>query len=622
MAFVFRSEKITEINPGKEEFDIGPGQYLPQTLNNPPKPNKVPFGMGSKKGQNNLKKLDDIPGPGSYFSSDNHLNFFNKTFNVSKNEKLNINDFKNLNAALDSSDENIHKNVKNLEYLGFLSKDKRFKENKDQVNPGPGHYNEGLDENEKLHINKKITLKNPKFHRNVLNSGDGKVISIPNKNQGYGFEKDFEGVLRPKEDPEFYKRHKGDKGDIVGPGNYEVQRAYDWLKKGTVWSKSTTKKYGIDCFSNTNYNKVSRSFDGDLMKNDIYCEDYSDQNRDKRKTISFQKFNCNNNVLRKKNRKEINRLLMQRDSVNMIQVQEKIMLTETPGPGYYYEDKTSSSFKIPKNNQNKQNFMSNLQRFEEVSNNHQVGPGSYFKTEKNKKKYEKQTFSKSNVAPFFEIKNMDNPGPGYYEPLIEKKKPNTAKNNNFGSSEKRFVDFSKQIKETTPGPGSYLDFNSTMNSTVTKWTGYKNNDFKNLTITRALTSKPKQNIKKHERNLDGFGNKQNIPAVGSYNPETIFSIDYKIKKANSKMSLIEAPFNSTLKSKRFYDKFNQEAFSNIGPGYYYKNYKQEKKQIYPPFKSNETRFNEKRKDENSGPGNYNRTSYFDWNKKSYNILYL
>ena len=67
---------------------------------------------------------------------------------------------------------------------------------------------------------------------------------------------------------------------------------------------------------------------------------------------------------------------------------------------------------------------------------------------------------------------------------------------------------------------------------------------------------------------------------------------------------------------------NQEIFSNIGPGYYYKNKKPNQKQVYPPFKSNETRFNDIRKENNIGPGNYNRNSYFDWTKKSFNILYL
>ena len=46
------------------------------------------------------------------------------------------------------------------------------------------------------------------------------------------------------------------------------------------------------------------------------------------------------------------------------------------------------------------------------------------------------------------------------------------------------------------------------------------------------------------------------------------------------------------------------------------------KQIYPPFNTSDKRM----KDENKGyivsPGQYESRTYYDWNKKSYNISYL
>ena len=46
-----------------------------------------------------------------------------------------------------------------------------------------------------------------------------------------------------------------------------------------------------------------------------------------------------------------------------------------------------------------------------------------------------------------------------------------------------------------------------------------------------------------------------------------------------------------------------------------------KEQRSPPFKFADKRFRDA-KGLNLGPGEYDKENYFDWNKKSYNILYL
>ena len=60
------------------------------------------------------------------------------------------------------------------------------------------------------------------------------------------------------------------------------------------------------------------------------------------------------------------------------------------------------------------------------------------------------------------------------------------------------------------------------------------------------------------------------------------------------------------------------------PGTYYIDKKYEYKQINPAFNSSTEKKNgmNKKSDINVGSGQYNHDSYFDWNKKSFNISYV
>ena len=99
----------------------------------------------------------------------------------------------------------------------------------------------------------------------------------------------------------------------------------------------------------------------------------------------------------------------------------------------------------------------------------------------------------------------------------------------------------------------------------------------------------------------------------------IFSIDYnnqkkKLKQANNK----EVAFNSG-KSK----KVDKVEMSNLGPGYYYKEKKTVCKQMFPPFNQSDRKWKNQYVGEFlTGPGQYNTDSYFNWNKKTYNINFV
>ena len=64
MAIVFEQERDLDLNQGKEINELGPGQYLPQTIPKKIIENAAPFLSSEKK----TKKRNEItPGPGEYF---------------------------------------------------------------------------------------------------------------------------------------------------------------------------------------------------------------------------------------------------------------------------------------------------------------------------------------------------------------------------------------------------------------------------------------------------------------------------------------------------------------------------------------------------------------------------
>ena len=83
--------------------------------------------------------------------------------------------------------------------------------------------------------------------------------------------------------------------------------------------------------------------------------------------------------------------------------------------------------------------------------------------------------------------------------------------------------------------------------------------------------------------------------------------------------MVEVPFNSM--KKRFIE---NKVETNLGPGQYFKEVNvKEKDQSLPPFRTNEKRFkNENKMETDIGPGLYNQSSFFDWNKKTYNVNFL
>ncbi len=106
---------------------------------------------------------------------------------------------------------------------------------------------------------------------------------------------------------------------------------------------------------------------------------------------------------------------------------------------------------------------------------------------------------------------------------------------------------------------------------------------------------------------------QPMPSVGSYNPRN--SIEYNVMQKAHRFNK-NIPFNT--KEERFIKKIVKDG--HLGPGYYYKEKKKKyKKVVLSPIKKFKS---ENSSSTNVGPGQYELESYFDWNKKSYNILFV
>ena len=112
-----------------------------------------------------------------------------------------------------------------------------------------------------------------------------------------------------------------------------------------------------------------------------------------------------------------------------------------------------------------------------------------------------------------------------------------------------------------------------------------------------------------------------MPGVGSYDPDKVNSIAYqnrkkaKERKENEKLKIA---FDSHMKN----EKDVNEIKSNLGPGIYYKELPGKAPVIRSPFQSGFDRMKKEEVGSGLEPGHYNVKSYFDWNKRTYNVSYL
>ena len=637
---VFKSERNLESPVEIDYNNLGPGEYINLFVKNYSL-NKEPFLTSSPRSKFEIK---DTPGPGAYYHDENKINYLKniQSEKVSKqNDRTNL-----LTKGLDGKLSKLFFLV-NSEKKGFNIKSKRFKIiDSSGYPPGPGKYFKDkknvmkkklkkLKENE-MYSNKKFNIIKTKKKK--------KIPTIPSKENNFGFEVLNNGELIQKQNPELYRTFSGEKGDTVGPGTYEIEKPNNWLKTGTSWSKLRSIR---DCnktdFSNSISNTTNYSESKKNNINNIKSR-ASEKSKEFNSTKSFDlndksNINLNNNNSTNKNKKTLLNLIVTNCKINnnkksnIPKTFETVIKKITPGPGYYYNE-SDTAFKVKFVPELKQFFGSKLSRFETKKNlSNSLGPGEYFKEEKEPIKMNKTSsfgfspFSSSVDRFTYSEEKKDIPGPGDYEPSDLVKIKKISSNGKFGSNEIRFNNmYNLNWKNFIPGPGFY-ESNKDKNLNMSKTN-------KNFNKKGRLFNNTKNDLERYDsvkmNNLINQNYKEEeVPPLGSYNPEIVNSIDYKVKKKAYESKNNKVAFNSTYNRKKKKNNIiiNCEE-SNLGPGYYYHENKKKDIKLSAVFHLPEFRRNINIKTNVSstspivGPGKYNINSYNDWTKKSFNINFV
>jgi hypothetical protein len=605
MAMVFLSERKTSaVEKNRDTLSMLNNDLknnledLNILLDKKQKENKVPFGIQAK-GHDITYNSPDSPGPGAY-----NLEPHQKPFNSGENS--------------------------------FIFKSPRFKTIDQESNniPGPGSYN----------ICKPVIFRNNiqqrpssevsfQYNTNSLNN----IASIPAKKQKFGYYIDDNGDLIQAIDPEIDLYFSGTKSNSIGPDRYNpiIKEKNHCIS----WNKMSGRKPKNEKNNNlTNINNLKGEISLNSSKISLVDTDISSTVRSpkERKNSILKKNLKPYSLLIRNNKRRLNSSSSYNDTIpidnekeleflnhenNIISGSKKknifmnfnkmryggkpeefqfflssnerktgqsLILSEFPniGPGSYFRD-TFKKFSHINNYKNKQNsWGKNIGR--EDSHNlkrssSNLGPGSYNIT----KNFEKKSFN--NYGSFSSEKRFDLS----YLP----------ENNNLS-----FLNSNNNIGN--PGPGSY--------NYEDPWVKDVNKMVKRTSLV---------NVDEEIRKAENKRNKEKRPDFNLYqNDKYINIIQNNIRNKQNPFTSEHMPFSSG--SKRFKMSKSQSC-EDLGPGRY-DIYKYEKKPgkiepIIAPFSTNEERkptYLGNIENNKLSPGSYNLDSYFDWNKKSFNALFI
>lgn len=628
---VFKSKKDILEPLKKAKDDPGPGEYIPQTQTKKIKTNYEPF-LSTINGT--FYRVNNVPGPGSYYQDELLIKYLKNI----QNQKISDNNEK---KSLSQTKNNDAKNDKKIvEKLGFNSKSKRFSDDIfiKSHGPGPCYYFPKIN---KFFKNKTNKIKEEEFNskerqKNKIKNVYNLIPTIPAKHQKFGFDISKDGKILPKKDPNIYKIFTGEKGDSVGPGTYEVKQN-ELYKTRPQWTMSkeirncyitnaeNMSKIELQSLISTNHSDHSYSsiFNNSnllssITANNFYIDDklnvfelspynisnYNISNYESQSHINNSNIKINIGSTRTKlNRisKPITNKTYNNEKYKKISSRQLFERKDnTPGPGFYIDQFKRSAFKIKTVPEYNQFFGSAMPRFKNFNNSYD---NCYYEDNTNDiNKNPNNIRSKSlfNFAPFSSkeerfkvtsnfLEKCSNPSPCEYNPKLKKAK-SFSNNNKFNTCEKRFIESNdKKKKNDTPGPGFYNPDKIRNHINTRK---YVDDTYKNNSQVYNIITPINYNINSIE-----YLNNKKVKSTNLKNV-TFFKCNPKFSKSVS--------------------------CQRLGPGSYYHEKKYEYKQIMPPFnRASEKNINlEKKPEIKTGPGKYNHESYFDWNKKSFNISYL
>ena len=574
MAFVYRADRDINLTT-IETTQAGPGQYTQDIILKTEPESSIPFNTSSIR---ETSYLSNGPGPAAY---DTSRNILKKSYGINTTSP----EYKTFDTYTNEPKENL-----------FISSEPRFKnENSRYSIPGPGSYNLIIDRSINNGNNKNLIPKNNLSYENF---SPLRISSIPSKGNCYGFNINKDGVLILQDDPKINDKYTGEKNNSVGPGRYDV------IGKKKILGNVTFNKAIGHNFLGKNSGKTSIiDFEKEIpnKKKDIIIG----INRERLKRMKIYK---NSNLALKDNEHKEDIDLTNNNNINKI----------FPGPGAYYSEYGNAIIKPKEKDIKFQNFGSSLSRSlnsipreykNDILQNINMYPSLDEKKNLNIKnyEYENQIRPNSNIEKKEEGEKILNKlkkdkkkqesilGPGSYNPDNKFKKP-TTKIQQFNIKQNRFP--KNEYDNKVPGAGAYL---SQLNW-VPPHKEFNKDKFQEEMILIELNRKKKKKI------FSG-------PSPAEYFPERAISIKTDVMKEFNKN---RPPFN-------FCDKRFRSFYKNnvIGVGSYNlrKDFKAKEGKV--PFSVGEKRIEEEFvKDDGASPASYNRDSVFDWNKKSFNVLFV
>ena len=508
----------------------------------------------------------------------------------------------------------------------FLFQSQRFKKTKSKLNiPGPGAYNIALNNLNNLSLRKNKSQIRPSSNissRFSVNSSNN-IATIPAKKQEFGYTIKDNGDLVLAPDPIADFRFSGTKNDSIGPGRYNpvIKEKNHCIR----WDKSSGRNTDASIGLSSENIKNEQTQNSSLVDTDISTMKSSNERKSvkKPKPKPFK-------IIRYKNHRENIEIQNDFDDIDIKKEMEFLNHQNNIISGPKKSKNYLSNYKLIKRLTKPEEFQffgSSNERNTGLalilSTNTKVGPGSYFhNTYKkfqnlylNTKKYSWEK-SRETEGKFRLRRSLSNLGPGSYniDRSLEKKSFNSF--GNF-SMEKRFSlsnvsqmkDQQNEYEEGNPGPGSY--------NLIEPWT---------KDITKMVKKPILVNAEKEIKKIVKIEKDENQPDFNNYQKDHYINIiQENIKKKANPYESINTPF---LSGDDRFKPINKDQYYDIGPGKYDLFKKGQKTRIFhsilAPFNSLEQR-NPKyiqKTNNNVAPGEYSKDSYFDWNKKSFNTMFM
>ena len=541
----------------------------------------APFGSSSIKTILNPSKPSNAPGPGSYLQS-----------------------LKKINTLPNSS-------------KFFITGDTRFKSSDNHI-PGVGQYNLGINDAQS-NTPKKISsfiYKKFNLYDFILNE---KLQTLPNK---YPI---FTNNNITKEENNNNSKIKNNIFNLKKHNN-----AIDWKKvskKNLELESINNNSFIIQDNNNKNTtNDFVMLTEFNIISNKNEKKDTKEKKDHKENKTESKQIIYKNNILGFKDN-------FDSSSINLTSNNNKNKENVEPGPGTY--EPKNLNFKLEPKKNRYQNFGTYESR-----NMFPIPKKKFFngnnirlntdnsinnfrfrkKLDENRNKLNKYKRLLHNLrfniikeqAMLYKKNVQDNLGPGTYSP---KNISDLKKNNQMA---KTLVINEERIP-------SYIDMNDNPGVGEYNVNGeFKQNVEKNLTLLKSKQDKEKYDQKIVLENFKKkWKNKQQRRFIRIDYTETD---EYKIRKQYMHNSLFRPPFNSAV------PKFNQEKKDDANIDIYTNEQdiidyppKKINNHLNIPFLSKAVRSCNQTIDANSekkiGPGSYEQKSFFDWNKKSFNVQY-